>query len=792
MERRRIRLTTIICLITFFGIIAGAGAETIHIDGPWLWMIAPPDPANGGGAASINFDSLDFMSGNEVTEEMIATHGANVGDFVGNLQWAPGTISVIRPGFFDFGNGNINDCLEKIGFIKGNVDHATSYALVNIYSAIDQEVTMRVGSDDAIKVWLNGRVVHTNIINRSSTDYQENFLVDLKARDNLLMVKVSEKEKKWRMFVGLHVPNPDSIVFTLPENVNIDTENVVDAGSEPQVEKEPLRNSFEYHDWSLPEDILTDVAVIDGVTYFVWKPNTPVPDSNSIPYKSILTLDLPKTIKDYVTARQLYNLRNLPSEYPYLMVPLPTKTPTEAAEDADQIFTWWSVIKSFFRNIWASLPTIEDETIDALDQLYPKLRINLFFTATQVIYATTQEALENYRTEKSAFNLITIALQNPSITVEEFSQFMLEDMVNNNSEARYLVMVPEPLKGLTMRMETYYYHQNATGGVQDPLLIRGDTRGGDMHLFWSSSNGRIRLNVPNKSHHRVLDWFPENSTSEYWDLTLRQLLTFWAKGFGQHKDHNDFWDTWNSEWKGNDDTISIDDKAYITKQFLGTLKVWERLTLGHITLRTLFDVFDTNSDPLANFATKTLGLDLGVFTSKPHVFMFLPKYEEVPTYPIVTHHKFQFQAAVAEAPLARPMSLADYPPFQELAPEVQALLLAYFENTTRPEASELDRNPIPEQTALLSNFPNPFNPETWIPYQLAEPADVALTIYAVDGSVVRTLALGHQPVGIYQDKSRAAYWDGRNAQGEPVASGVYFYTLKAGEFSATRKMLIQK
>ena len=98
----------------------------------------------------------------------------------------------------------------------------------------------------------------------------------------------------------------------------------------------------------------------------------------------------------------------------------------------------------------------------------------------------------------------------------------------------------------------------------------------------------------------------------------------------------------------------------------------------------------------------------------------------------------------------------------------------------------------PKETALLPNYPNPFNPETWIPYQLAAPADVTLAIYAVDGAVVRTLTLGHQPVGIYQDKSRAAYWDGRNAVGEPVASGVYFYTLKAGEFTATRKMLIRK
>ena len=98
----------------------------------------------------------------------------------------------------------------------------------------------------------------------------------------------------------------------------------------------------------------------------------------------------------------------------------------------------------------------------------------------------------------------------------------------------------------------------------------------------------------------------------------------------------------------------------------------------------------------------------------------------------------------------------------------------------------------PKETALLANYPNPFNPETWIPYQLAAPADVTVTIYAVDGTVVRTLTLGHQPIGIYESRSRAAYWDGRNAQGEPVASGVYFYTLKAGEFTATRKMLIRK
>ena len=98
----------------------------------------------------------------------------------------------------------------------------------------------------------------------------------------------------------------------------------------------------------------------------------------------------------------------------------------------------------------------------------------------------------------------------------------------------------------------------------------------------------------------------------------------------------------------------------------------------------------------------------------------------------------------------------------------------------------------PKETRLLANYPNPFNPETWIPYQLATPAAVTLTIYDTRGVIVRRLSLGHQTAGYYNTRNSAAYWDGRNALGEPVASSVYFYTLTAGEFTATRKMLIRK
>ena len=96
------------------------------------------------------------------------------------------------------------------------------------------------------------------------------------------------------------------------------------------------------------------------------------------------------------------------------------------------------------------------------------------------------------------------------------------------------------------------------------------------------------------------------------------------------------------------------------------------------------------------------------------------------------------------------------------------------------------------QNQLSQNYPNPFNPETWIPYQLAEAAKVTMKIRDTKGLMVRDLDLGLQPAGAHQSRSRAAYWDGRNQMGEPVASGVYFYTLTAGDFAATRKMLVKK
>ena len=99
---------------------------------------------------------------------------------------------------------------------------------------------------------------------------------------------------------------------------------------------------------------------------------------------------------------------------------------------------------------------------------------------------------------------------------------------------------------------------------------------------------------------------------------------------------------------------------------------------------------------------------------------------------------------------------------------------------------------LPTSTQLLANYPNPFNPETWIPFQLSQDAEVRLTIYNVTGNAIRQIQLGYLTAGTYSQTEKAIYWDGKTETGEAVSSGTYFYQLQAGDYTGTRKMVILK
>ena len=198
---KKLWLIALTCLMSVLVMIHIANAEK-PIAGPWLWMIVPTD-ANQGGQASTDEDSLDEASKGKVTEEMVAKNGAKEGDEVGDYEWTPGELPA---------DGNINVCIVNIGMTKmADFNDVTSYALLILESSKAQpNVTMGTSSDDSIKVWLNGEVVHTNAVNRGRgglpadiDGYQDKIEVDLKKGANLLMVKVSERGGGWGQYVGI-------------------------------------------------------------------------------------------------------------------------------------------------------------------------------------------------------------------------------------------------------------------------------------------------------------------------------------------------------------------------------------------------------------------------------------------------------------------------------------------------------------------------------------------------------------------------------------------------------------
>jgi len=193
---KKILILCVACAMGFF--VATAHAQIFpdieKITGPWLWITAPTPAC---GAAGTTTDWMAEASGGAVTEADIAANGANEGDTIGDKAWTLGEISPT-------GGDNINELVNAIGLGAGDVNNTVAYGVITVTSAVAQDAKMYVGSDDAIKVWLNGEVVWENPINRGAGDFQEGFDVSLKAGGNLLMGAVYECGGGWSGFFGIN------------------------------------------------------------------------------------------------------------------------------------------------------------------------------------------------------------------------------------------------------------------------------------------------------------------------------------------------------------------------------------------------------------------------------------------------------------------------------------------------------------------------------------------------------------------------------------------------------------
>ena len=179
-----------VCAIGFL-LIAQFATALDKIEGPWMWMITE-SPAGGGGAAVTDDDGIKDATKGKLTEEDVAEQGLTKKilkiKFPDKLKWTEGEIAAV-------GGNNINDMLIKIKLGPGgDVNDYCSYAVINAVSKVKKAgVEARVGSDDSVKVWMNGEEVHKNAVNRGAGDFQDTFEVDLKKGDNVFMVKVCER-----------------------------------------------------------------------------------------------------------------------------------------------------------------------------------------------------------------------------------------------------------------------------------------------------------------------------------------------------------------------------------------------------------------------------------------------------------------------------------------------------------------------------------------------------------------------------------------------------------------------
>ena len=189
-----------ICAIGLF-LAAHFALAIDKIEGPWMWMITE-SPVGGGGAAVTDDDGIKDATNGKLTEEDVAKEGITPKitkvKFAENYKWTEGEIAPV-------GGNNINDTLLKIKLGPGgDINDHCSYAVINAVSKVTKKgVEAKVGSDDSVKVWMNGKEVHKNAVNRGAGDFQDTFKVDLKKGANVFMVKVCERGGGWSMFAGI-------------------------------------------------------------------------------------------------------------------------------------------------------------------------------------------------------------------------------------------------------------------------------------------------------------------------------------------------------------------------------------------------------------------------------------------------------------------------------------------------------------------------------------------------------------------------------------------------------------
>ena len=550
---------------------------------------------------------------------------------------------------------------------------------------------MYVGSDDAVKVWLNGELVHNKLEDRAASNYQDSFPVTLKSGKNILLVAVYEFEGLWSGFFGFE---NDAAYIPAPTVK-------VSASERPPMYWINTQTGTPYR--LIGNDVENYGSGVQNITSLA------IDAANGKIYGTQQTSDHTGTI-----------LRaNLDGSDPQLVKDL-TSVPLNIAVDAVNgklyVANSWGKIQRF--NLDGS--NFESNLITGLNNLD---EIAVDATSSKIYW--TEITSDRTGTIKRA----NLDGSDPQLVKDLTSvpRGIAVDTVNDK-----LYLANSWGKVQRFNLDGSNFEPNLITGLDDLGEITVDTANGK--IYWTESTGIRRANLDGTNIQDVVIGQGTANIVLGTPVAMDDMVTI----VSPPADINE------------DGRINVTDLLLVVTALQGSETINPRADVnadGTVTTADLLLVIENLDDPVnasAPMNAETItSLDRAMLETQLNILL------------AQTDGSLRYQQAIAF---------------------LQTLLA-----TTRPN-----------KTRLLANYPNPFNPETWIPYQLASASNVKITIYEAKGTLVRTLVLGHQPAGYYTSRNRAAYWDGRNTLGELVASGIYFYQLQADDLSLLRKMIILK
>ena len=764
------------------------------IEGPWLWMLVPTDPKLDTQASALWKDYLAAASKGSVTEQQIATKGATTGKKVGKKAW---TLGWLPP----TGENNINQAMNATGLGTGSIEYHVAYGSITLDSPQEQQTWLSIGSDDNHKVWLNGQLVQAQREQNWAHDYQTAFPVTLKRGKNVLLVAVEDREGEWGGYFGFRNDTVYSVVGeTLPKPVDAAEPESVDATRFRPVTEADLRVAG---------------PKIEGPWLWMIVPTgEPGGAAAATSGKDYLAA----ASKGTVTEKRIATNGATPGTQVGKKAWTPGKLAPTGEDNINQVVNATGLGHGNVEYHVAYGSITLDSPRKQKTRMYVGSddAVKVWLNGALVHNNPVDRGADNYKeafhvTLKKGKNLLLVAIYEKWGGWSGFFGF-------KNDDAYSIVTTPVVHIAPAQRPAMYWIDadagtlhrlvddkvENLMPNAKNATSLAVDTK--NNKLYWTEQMGKNKGSIrrANLDGSKVQTLTTSSSVLTSIAVDAAQGKLYWTSSSGQIKQTNLNGKQARTLIKNlkspNNLTLNVADSKLYWIEKDGRIR---RANLNGKSIQNIASGLDTISSlSIAGnkiYWTEITGESsgkIGRANLNGSNFGTLARLQHTPWGLAVDTVGSKLYWTALDGNIRR--ANLNGKKIQKVVSGLGFPAALVLGNVKRGAAAPVNNSlasaetAVPDATYLLPNYPNPFNPETWIPYQLATPSDVKITIYDTRGVVVRHLDLGHQLAGTYTNRTRAAHWDGCNAQGERVASGVYFYQLLTDEISLMRKMVILK